>query len=54
MHINGKKSSLSTHLIEEEEVGYYKEYLPFESNPFDEGLKYLGFHQKPNRYKNKD
>jgi hypothetical protein len=27
MQINGQKSTLSTHLMEEEEVGSYKEYL---------------------------
>jgi hypothetical protein len=49
-----QKSTLSAHLMEEEELGVYKEFFPYETNPFDEGLKYLGFHLKPNNYKKED
>jgi hypothetical protein len=37
-----------------QEVGVYKEFFPFESRPFNEGLKYLGFQLKPNNYKKED
>jgi hypothetical protein len=54
MQINVQKYTLSTHLMEEEELGVYKEFFTYETNPFDEGLKYLGFHLKPNNYKKED
>jgi hypothetical protein len=47
MQINGKKSTLSPNLMEEEEINTYKELFPFEFIPFDAGLKYLGFHLRP-------
>jgi hypothetical protein len=54
MQINGKSSTMSAHLMEEEEVEIYKEFSPFKSMPFDEWLKYLGFQLKPNNYKKED
>jgi len=54
MHINGKKSTISSHLMDEEEIGNYKELFPYVFIPFDEGLNYLGFHLKPNIYKKED
>jgi hypothetical protein len=50
MLINSTKSTLSTHLMEPEEVQFYKGIFPYLENPLDEGLKYLGFHLKPNFY----
>jgi hypothetical protein len=40
--------------MDEEEVRAYKELFLYETKPFDEGLKYLGFHLKPNIYKRED
>jgi hypothetical protein len=54
MKINGQKSTLSAHLMEEEELGVYKEFFPYETKYFDEVLKYLGFHLNPNSYKTED
>jgi hypothetical protein len=54
MQINFHKSTFCAHLMEEEELDVYKEFFPYETNPFDEGLKYLGFHLKPNNYKKED
>jgi hypothetical protein len=50
MQINNSKSTLSTHLMDPEEVIFYKGLFPFVEKPLDEGLKYLGFHLKPNFY----
>jgi hypothetical protein len=54
MQINAQKSTLSAHLMDEEETNCYKDIFPFEQQPFDDGLKYLGFHLKPNNYKKED
>jgi hypothetical protein len=54
MLINNTKSTLSTHLMELEEVQFYKGIFPYLENPLDEGLKYLGFHLKPNFYTKAD
>jgi len=40
--------------MEDAEVGVYKEFFPFESRPFDEDLKYMGFQLNPNNYKKED
>ena len=54
MQINSSKSTLLTHLMEPKEVLIYKALFPFAENPLDEGLKYLGFHLKPNSYTKSD
>jgi hypothetical protein len=54
MQINGKKSTIYFHLMEDQEVEVYKVIYPFDVNPFDEGIKYLGFHLKPNNYRKVD
>lgn len=54
MQVNIQKSTFSS-------LGLYRDMsmnahnmFPFQSNVFDEGLKYLGFHMKPNDYKKVD
>jgi hypothetical protein len=54
MRINERKSTLSVHNLEEEELDYYRSLYPYEVKDFDAGLKYLGFHLKPNCYKKED
>jgi hypothetical protein len=51
MMINDRKSSLSIQNLEEEEIGLYRSLFPFEMKEFNAGLKYLGFHLKPNSYR---
>jgi len=36
--------------MEPKEVLFYKGIFPYLENPLDDGLKYLGFHLKPNFY----
>lgn len=48
MLINSSKSTLSTHLMDPKEINCYKGLFPFVEKPLEEGLKYLGFHLKPN------
>ena len=50
MQINSSKSTLSTHLVDPEEILIYKDHFPFAQKPRDEGLKYPSFHLKPNTY----
>jgi hypothetical protein len=54
MQINSSKSTLSTHFMDPEEVLIFKALFPFAKKPIDEGLKYLGFHLKPNSYTKSD
>jgi hypothetical protein len=50
MQINEGKSTLSVNLMVEGEINFYKSLFPFEVKDLDLGLKYLGFHLKPNCY----
>jgi hypothetical protein len=54
MQINSRKSTLSTHNMEREEVEHYMDIFSFEQRELDEGLNYLGFHLKPNNYRKVD
>jgi hypothetical protein len=54
MQINARKSTLSVHKLEAEEMTYYHSLYPYEVKDFDAGLKYLGFHIKLNYYKKED
>jgi hypothetical protein len=54
MEINRRKSTLSIHKMEREEVELYLGLFPFEKKGLDEGLKYLGFHLNPNNYRKGD
>jgi hypothetical protein len=54
MQINGRKSTLIVHNMEEEEKQEYREWFPFEQKELDEGLKYLGFQLNPNKYRKAD
>jgi hypothetical protein len=40
--------------MQNEEEELYKVIFPFDVKTFDEGLKYLGFHLKPNNYRKSD
>lgn len=44
MQINAQKSTLSAHLMDDEELECYKGHFSFNQKTFDDGLKYLGFH----------
>jgi hypothetical protein len=50
MQINEGKSTLSINLMVEGEINIYQSLFPFEVKDLDLGLKYLGFHLKPNCY----
>jgi hypothetical protein len=52
--INEGKYMMSIQNLEEEEIESYMTLFPFEVRDFDDGIKYLGFHLKPNNYKNID
>jgi hypothetical protein len=54
MMINDRKSSMSIQNMEEEEIGIYRSFFPFEIREFNASLKYLGFHLKPNSYRKTD
>jgi len=54
MKINEGKSSLTTNLLTEEECQVFRHFFLFEENKLDDGLKYLGFHLKPNDYRKED
>ena len=54
MEINVRKSTLTTHGIEDEEVRHAITYSPYNRATLDEGLKYLGFLLKPNNYLKRD
>jgi hypothetical protein len=40
MRINERKSTLSVHNLEEEELAYYRSFYPYEVKDIDAGLKY--------------
>jgi hypothetical protein len=54
MQINEGKSMISFQNMEEDEIQVYRSLFPFEIKHLDEGIKYLGFHLKPNSYKKID
>ena len=54
MEINEGKSTFTTHHMEDVEVGYATTCFPFVRVTLDDGLKYLGFFLKPNKYLKKD
>jgi hypothetical protein len=54
MKINERNSTLSTHNMELEEQRSYMDLFPFEQQELEKGLKYLGFHLKPNNYRKED
>jgi hypothetical protein len=54
MVINGGKSMIITQNMDEEEIEEYRNFFSFEIKGLDAGLKYLGFHLKPNSYKKVD
>jgi hypothetical protein len=54
MEINKQKSSITFSSMEDEEILYFLERLPFQSLDIEEGLKYLGFLLKPNDYRKTD
>jgi hypothetical protein len=54
MIINLDKSTLSMWDIPEHEKGYFSQLFPYQVIDMDQGLKYLGFHLKPNLYKKGD
>jgi len=52
MNINMEKSCLITSLCSRDEVTSFLRLLPVQYKSWEEGLKYLGFHINPNKYKN--
>ena len=44
MEINDGKSTLTTHRLDDEEVGHATHFFPFICASLDDGLKYLGFY----------
>jgi len=51
---NERKSTLSVHNMEVEKLLIYKIFSPFEQRDIEDGLKYLGFQLKPNKYRKED
>jgi hypothetical protein len=54
MKINSRKSTLSTYNLDRVETNLYKMIFPFDYKEIEEGLKYLGFHLNPNKYRKED
>ena len=54
MLINDQKSSILFSSVEVEFIQHFLSQLPFQIQGLDEGLKYLGFHLKPNDYRKTD
>ena len=50
MEINIGKSTLSTHLLSDEEMQEYSDFFPYRMGSLDGGMKYLGFYLKHNEY----
>jgi len=50
MQINEGKSTLSINVMGEEDITFCKTIFPFEVKYLEVGMKYLGFHLKPNCY----
>jgi hypothetical protein len=54
MKINERKSTLSIHYMEEDEIQLYRDFFPYELREIDIGIKYLGFQLNPNFYRKED
>jgi hypothetical protein len=54
MEINEQNSSITFSSMDEDEILYCLERLPFQVLDIDEGMKYLGFLLKPNDYRKTD
>jgi hypothetical protein len=54
MRINAQKSNILFSRTEDDFIQHYLDLLPFQILNLDEGLKYLGFHLKPNDYQKID
>jgi hypothetical protein len=54
MQIKLQKSTISFSKLEREEEDLHKRLFPFTDQDFTDGLKYLGFHLKPNNYLKND
>jgi len=54
MDINVGKSSLMTHKLSQREVADIIGLFPFTISGMDEGIKYLGFYLKANKYQSRD
>jgi hypothetical protein len=54
MIINVHKSTVSFYRMEAGTKDFFKSLFPFEILNFQEGIKYLGFHLKPNDYRKSD
>jgi hypothetical protein len=50
MRVNEHKSSILFSLVEVDVIQHFLDQLPFQLQGMDKGLKYLGFHLKPNDY----
>jgi hypothetical protein len=50
MQINSRNSTLSVNNVDEVEMNFYRDTFPNEVKYLKSGLKYLGFHLKPNSY----
>jgi hypothetical protein len=54
MRVNEQKSSILFSLVEADVIQHFLDQLPFQMQGLDDGLKYLGFHLKPNDYRKTD
>jgi hypothetical protein len=54
MQINAQKSILSSHPMDKVETTCYEDIFLSNMLPFNEGIKYLGFHLKSNNYRKED
>jgi hypothetical protein len=54
MQINSQKSTITTSEMDREEAVVYQRLFPFTIQDISEGLKYLGFQLKPNKYRKED
>jgi hypothetical protein len=54
MRINAQKSNILFSRIGDEVIQHYLDLLPFQTQNLEDGLKYLGFHLKPNDYRKND
>lgn len=54
MKVNVRKSFISMFGLEAEDLRYCLSIFPYKVEYFDVGMKYVGFHIKPNGYLNSD
>jgi len=54
MDINAGKSTITTHMLRAREREVLGRFFPYTSLALDDGLSYLGFHLKPNKYTKRD